>query len=307
MFSHYCVKTFGIENVSREFLFAGSSLVVFFSLQGFLVIPSALRNNLGKFAKKRILRLYPSYTLSLIFTISVVCLAGFMPNLLETLLFFTRELLFFDGIDFHGVSNGAIWAIFIQLQVYIVVFFTAKRIVRMNSMKLWTLFLLFLMSLNYMDAYILSYMDKVGLHYVGAVYTHLFIRYAYFFWIGMFAYRFYDRWIPILYKYAYLLLAIHIVWHMDIISLPKGYCYTDPITVITASLAALGVAYRIGSIKLKYEISYDVFVWHMPVYTALKLFVQDEGWPFIIFCIIITILLSFMSNFFTRKIVSLSN
>ena len=93
---------------------------------------------------------------------------------------------------------------------------------------------------------------------------------------------------------------------MDLFQIPSGYCYTDPITVITASLAAVGIAYRLKKIKFRCEISYDVFVWHMPVYTGLSLFYDQKGWGLVVLSIVITIILSFFSNSISKKIVDYS-
>ena len=307
MFSHYCVRTFGIENVRKEFLYAGSSLVIFFALQGYLVIPSALRNDVKLYLKKRILRLYPSFSLTLITTLIMVCFAGYKPDILDSLVYLIRELFLFDGVEFHGISNGAVWAIFIQIQIYVVAYVSASKLYKIDSLKIYITIFILLLVVNYSDKQILKLLDSIGLDFVGAVYTHLFIRYAYFFWIGIMIFKFYNIFIPLLKRYAYIILMFHLVWHYGIIKLPEGYCYTDPVTAITASLAAIGIAYRIGSIKLKYEISYDVFVWHMPVYSTLGLFIDYNGWESIALACSITIILSFLSNRVTTQVVKFLN
>ena len=306
MFSHYCVKTFGIENVYKQFLFAGSSLVIFFMLQGFLATPSVYNNNIKMFIKKRMLRLYPSFIMTLIATVIVVLCNGNDVSVRNVIAYFAKEMLFWSGSDFYGISNGAVWAIFIQLQVYFVLYLTIREMMRINNHYLPLIILVFLIMVNYFDETIRMYIDENISHHLAIAYSYFFLRFAYFFYLGFYIYKYKDIIVPFLSLYAYWLILLHVIWHLDLFQIPSGYCYTDPITVITASLAAVGIAYRLKKIKFRCEISYDVFVWHMPVYTGLSLFYDQKGWGLVVLSIVITIILSFFSNSISKKIVDYS-
>ena len=272
-------------------------------LQGFLVVPSVFRNNTNQFIKKRIFRLYPSYIFTLILTVLIALYINSDINIREIYVYFIKELLLFRGSDFYGISNGAIWAVFIQLQVYFVCYLVARWLIKIDKFAIWLVIFVILLAINYLDKYLSLIIENTISRPMSIAYSYFFLRFSYFFYLGIMVYKFKDRIIPILSKYAFWLLLLHLIWHLQFIELPSGYCYTDPITVITSSLAAIGIAYRLKKIKLKYEISYDIYVWHMPVYTGLSLLFLPNGYIHIVLSIIVTIFFSFLSNYLSKVIV----
>lgn len=299
MFSHYCVFTVGIQNVYKPALFAGSSLCVFFMLSGFLVGPSVLRHSPKQFIKKRVLRLYPVYVVSLIVTVILASLTNLINvNGGDSLtVWCLRNLIFFEGSELNGISNGAIWAIFIQVQVYIATLLTYKHLNRINSIWVWLLFLFALLILNCNTANIESFLDGHNCHVIWILYSRSFLPYAYFFFIGMFAYKFFGVVVPTLARWWYLFLFLHLLWHMGFVEFPSGFRYTDPVTVLTASAAAIGFAYRYSKIKIKHDFSYDIFVWHMPVITCLYTFGIDKSFMLFVSAICLTTIVSLLTHY----------
>lgn len=302
MFSHYCVHAFGETAIHpyKPFLFSGSSLVVFFFLSGFLIGPSVLRNTWRDYILKRVIRLYPVYVVTLIATLIVADIAGADFGLWQKIKWFVVSL-FMQGAEYGGISNGAIWAIFIQIQVYLIAVLLYKHLHKIESVKWWSLIILFFLICNITYLPFCDFLDYYGLHKLKIIYCKSFIPYLYIFLLGMFVYRFFYRVVPFLKKYALVLLAIHLIWHIGLIEFPHTYCYTDPISVITVSMAATGLAYRIPDLTISKDMSYDIFCWHMPVWTAVVLFSDISGWIKISICIIITVLLSFVTNRFVEQ------
>lgn len=308
MFSHYSINVFGDEAMRyKPLLFAGSSLVVFFCLCGFLVGPSVLRNTKIEFFKKRIIRLYPVFIATLITTVVVVIISGQHVNVIQILKWFFREIIIWRGLDLAGVYNGAIWAISIQIQFYIFSVFTYKWLHSIDSKTFWIGLLIFSLLLNITYVPVCDYLNSIGLRIIKGAYRYSFIPYYFFFLIGMFAYKYFDSIIPFLKKYAYVLLIIHLVWHMGFIEMPPTWRYTDPITALTASMAAIGLAYRLPRIKIKNDLSYDIFCWHMPIITGFALYSEVSGWAKMLICICITLILSYTTNKYVEQKITLTN
>lgn len=102
MFSHYCVRVFGDRITPyKPLLFAGSSLVVFFCLCGFLVGPSVMRNTKVEFFKKRIIRLYPVFLATLITTVFLVFISGQNVKTVQIAKWFAREIVLWGGARFR--------------------------------------------------------------------------------------------------------------------------------------------------------------------------------------------------------------
>lgn len=98
MFSHYCVRAFDDDVMPyKPLLFAGSSLVVFFCLCGFLVGPSVLRNTKVVFFKKRIIRLYPVFLTTLIITLAAVFISGQSVKVIQIVKWFAQEITLWGG------------------------------------------------------------------------------------------------------------------------------------------------------------------------------------------------------------------
>ena len=200
------------------------------------------------------------------------------------------------GAEIGGISNGAMWAIFVQIQFYVFSAFTYKWFHAIESKVVWGSLILLALALNCFYIPLSDYLNSTSMHILRGLYRCSFVPYWFYFLIGVVSYRFFDAIVPFLKRYAYLLLIIHIVWHIGLVKIPSTYCYTDPITAITASMAAIGLAYKLPKINIKIDLSYDIYCWHMPVITAFAILCGIGGWTKIILCIGITLLLSFLTN-----------
>lgn len=128
MVSHYTVLLIGKENVFYEkWLFAGASLVAFFVICGFFLIPSLSKMEGKKYIVKRIIRIYPLYIISIFITVGAAYIVPIVrggytyPSVLEAGKYAIKMIIKPNTYVINGISNGAIWAIFIELQVYILV------------------------------------------------------------------------------------------------------------------------------------------------------------------------------------------
>ena len=297
MFSHYNVHTFGLENVFKPIFFAGSSLCVFFVLSGFLVGQSVLRNSRKTFLKKRVLRLYPVYLCTLFFSIIAVFIFEERVEIFKCLRWFGGEL-FFKGKELYGVSNGVTWAIFVQIQVYIAAMFFYPVLNKIKKIEIWLMILFVLLMLNLLYGYINEFFCNVGFNF----YSITFFPYAYFFFLGIIVFQFFNRIVPFLVKYCWLFLVVHLVWHLHLIPFPKIYLYTDPITVVTAAAAAIGFAYKKPYFSKIKDLSYDIFIWHMPIYTFINSYTAFAGWAKILICLVLTFFFSYLTHRFVERV-----
>ena len=96
------------------------------------------------------------------------------------------------------------------------------------------------------------------------------ISYAYIFLVGLFCYRFFDELIPYLEKKWAWILCLYVVVRFVILKtigltgVNLGVNY-DVFSATLLSFISIGIAYRLGEIRFKHELSYGLFLWHMVV------------------------------------------
>lgn len=305
MFSHSCIHIIGDE-VDKRFLFAGASLVVFFVLCGFFLLPSLNNNSNKNYIIKRIMRIYPVYLMSVLLMCLIsglisFCYYGEMLKIKDIIKFIIKMLIKPNGYDLAGISNGSVWAIFIELQIYVFALFFKRILLRINNKGIWGSILFIGVVLNLFHEMIIIGLQNIGFHIIALLYANSFIPYFYYFCIGIIVYKFFDEIVPILTKYVWISTIIFGLWHTTVkyfwvkISI-WGY-YTDPITVFTVAAMAIGWGYRLGEKRLNTDISYDIYIWHMIVVTTILACCEKRSIIVVLVACFITILISIISNY----------
>lgn len=97
------------------------------------------------------------------------------------------------------------------------------------------------------------------------------IPYLYVFLIGMFVYAYFEDVIGLLRDKIWLILCGYILWNYCAKSLvphPLGH-YADIMTGVGVCLITLGLAFKLGKRRIKYEISYGLYIYHMIVINVM--------------------------------------
>ena len=138
------------------------------------------------------------------------------------------------------------------------------------------------------------------------------IPYFYIFMLGMFVYKFRERMLPVIKEKVWLLFACYIIIKVLLMNINMPISLGVNYDIFTASLlsfAVIGIAYRLGTIRFKNEISYGIFIWHMIVVNIAIEIIKINGWGQNISMrcmlgligLLVTILASYISTVFVER------
>lgn len=295
MLSHYYVQIWAGDLIPmRPFLYAGSSMCILFILSGFLIGPSVLRHSKIEFIQKRILRLFPVYYVYMVLAVILVVACNKNVEIKHIFEWVVKNMFFLFQTDLYGIKNGPVWAIFIQIQFYLLLMVVYRFLYKVENKIIWIIIFIFLVFLNLITE---TLVDN-GITW----YKRTLFPYMYYFFIGMYASRFFDSVVLFCRKWAVLFLVLHFFWHIGCIEFPLPYQYADPISVLTIAIAIIGFAYYLPTgFSMSRDLSYDIFIWHMPVLTFLKHYTSLEGNTIFACGVFVTILFSYITNICVEK------
>lgn len=200
-------------------------VVILFSMSGFLVSASIERSkNKKEFFAKRVLRMYPELWVCTIVNFLIVCFLAY--KLLDKSIFIWLLTQIF-GIaytpsclkDFAtGSVNGALWTIFTELQLYIILGIVYNWIKKFDKKK-WIVLLGFLAACNVLADFVSSSSDGA----IAKIIERFFLTYALWFFIGVFCYVKRERMISLLKKMVVPLLFLYVICKFLPIDIPGYY------------------------------------------------------------------------------------
>lgn len=276
----------GIRHIAL--LFPG--VVILFSMSGFLISASYERMKTRReFFLRRILRMYPELWICTIVNLGIVCFL--VPELLD------RSMILWLGTQIFGIANtpdclktfatgsinGALWTVFTEMQLYILLGITYPYLKRLKN-KYWAILLVILAGLNLTcDAW-------EGGSIVSKLIGRSFVPYALWFFIGVFCCQRRQDILLILRNAFFPMLIVYLVIESVNIKLP-GY-YADIVTSILLPFMVIGCGYCLPKIRLKVDLSYGMFLYHwivlniivhfdlmnkLPWYVAVSLFMAGTA------------------------------
>jgi peptidoglycan/LPS O-acetylase OafA/YrhL len=295
---------------------------IFFVVSGFLITGSLERNikTLNKFIINRILRIFPALWVCVIFTV-ILILYDFPKSNISLLLdnsfiiwivgqlsffqFWTPEILRFWGV---GTPNGSLWTIIVELQFYI----TLPIIIILGNKYLkHTLFIiLFSFFISLASNFYLGSLSEYSMMYKLCSVT--LIPYLYNFLFGVLAYKYWGLinkfvegkfffWI-LLYVFYFVILGI--LLNIDV----NQYLMTNLLQFISNILlgfvtlsAAFSRNYLSNKILKNNDISYGVYIFHMPVINFMIQRKLVGYYSYLIIALFITIILGYFSWIFVEK------
>jgi peptidoglycan/LPS O-acetylase OafA/YrhL len=270
------------DNLLFEILELFPGVPIFFFISGYLISKAYERspNNL-EYAKNRILRLYPALIVCIAVNIMMVGATGYFSiseasNSDIALLFFGKTTFFqFYNPDFmrafgDGVLNGSLWTICIELQFYILTPLLYKA--SGNNREIKKIFLISLIPIFLVanrSLYLLApeFNDEVW----WKLYRVSFAPWFYMFLTGILFQRNFDYISSFIEKIPFvpmLLLYIGVALVLNRHGFQVGNEISPLLFVILIPVvfrAAYFLPNKINSLMQGNDISYGVYIWHMPI------------------------------------------
>lgn len=255
-----------------------------FVTSGFLISASFDRSQSKKsYLKKRTLRLYPGLLGA--FAISFLCViligggyAHLSYSVKDIIAWIASQVTVFQfytpaSIEVYGVGNpnGALWTISLEIQMYILIMLILPRMKRMKANSLFGV-LVAALAVNALFPFTKNYLPEIAFKLINVT----FIPYAYYFLIGMIVYIKKETIVPLLTMVFWpMLLCYGVIWWITSrgVSYPVGH-YTNILVGPLLCLLTLSGAYKFGKIRLRHDLSYSIYLYHMIVINALVMF----GW-----------------------------
>jgi peptidoglycan/LPS O-acetylase OafA/YrhL len=264
---------------SVSLLFPG--VVILFTISGFLIPASFERSGSNRiYFRKRVLRLYPElWVCTLVNLAFLFILAGkkLDRGILVWLATQAVGFAYTPGClkDFAtGSANGALWTVFVEIQFYIIVPFLWPLLKKAGRVG-WGAVLAAGLLLNIGSR---AFADLVPDSMASRLLERLLIPYLIWFLTGMFLYRYREKWIPVLKRGVWLLLAVYVllravpvfsgVYQWEQL---HGY-YAGVLTTLLVPVITIGLAYRIPAKRIRTDLSYELFLYHWIVLNGIVYF-----------------------------------
>lgn len=236
---------------------------VFFVISGFLIAASSDNTpSFTEFIKKRFKRIYPALWVGT--AVSVFIMLFFVTvNLKEIILYIIGQCTFLqfwtpNSLRNYGVGtpNGSLWTIVVELQFYILIYFMYKKL-KKSSLKtcLSTIVTCIILSIGFI--YIKPHIPDV----VYKLLLETVLPYLYMFLIGTFIYKYKEIILPFIVKHFNVLFVATVIFHF--IPWKINAVYIDPISGVLIGVTAIAFAFKFKTIKIKNDISYGVYIYHM--------------------------------------------
>lgn len=292
MFLHYSSYSMILsENLSvrgaavmdgiRRFALVFPGVVILFAMSGFLISASFERSgNRKEFFGRRVLRMYPELWICTIVNLAVVCVL--VPELLDgsvvlwalTQIFGIANTPECLKLFATGSINGALWTVFTEMQLYIVLGIAYPYLKKMGN-GCWAALLTMLAAVNVVCG---EAAQKLG-GILPKLIERMFLPYALWFFIGVFCYRKRRRILPVLKLACLPMMVVYLVIESVSVELP-GY-YADIVTGIVLPFAVIGGGYLLPKIRLKPDLSYGMFLYHWIVLNIMVHYdlINKLQWP----------------------------
>ncbi len=311
-----------VEKFGKYFAFYFSGVPIFFTVSGFLIFWSFDRNSnqLLKYFKNRVLRLFPALWFCLFITVGLVLL-DYEKDIFQLILdqnfifWFVAQLTFFqfwtpDVLRFWGVGtpNGSLWTIIIEIQFYLLVPLIHYFTKIFNTYKLLVIMILGVFSL--ILNYYIGQIDVEDIKYkLGGVFI---LPYLYNFILGVLGYLYWQKikfYIEGKFIYWAILYFIYINLFGNYLGIDLNSYFVNSLFHIITNLLLAGLvlsfAFSFNNLSNKIlkhnDISYGVYIYHMLV---INFFVHRgliNNVKYFIFTFVFTVLLALFSWLFIEK------
>lgn len=269
MFLHYTGYALKLSSSGNDFMYIlrcivsfFPGVVVLFSMSGYLISASFERSKSKKeFFVKRVFRLYPELwgcTLINVIVVSVLAREQLDKSIvvwLITQVFGIANTPSCLSNFATGSINGALWTIFTEIQLYIVLGIIYPFLKKF-SIKKWGLLIGIMACINV----VCGFLSKENNGMISKMIERLFIPYAVWFFIGVFCYVKRNIVLPYLKKRIVLIIIVYFLIQLFCNNIP-GY-YANIVVGILCPLIVVGGAYTLPAVRISYDITYGMFLYH---------------------------------------------
>lgn len=186
-----------------------------------------------------------------------------------------------------GSINGALWTIFTEMQLYIVLGLTYNWLKKLSTNR-WLTLLAFLSACNIGTDFVVTTVGGA----IAKIIERFFLTYALWFFIGVFCYVKREQLMPALKKIIPVLLIAYVFSYLLPIEIP-GY-YVNIAVGILLPLIVIG-GYCLPKIRISCDLSYKIFLYHWIVLDVIVHFDMMNKWPWYISFIIFTVASIFLA------------
>ena len=276
-------------------LFTG--LPLFYAISGYFMWLSIRNSNsFLQYLKKRFWRIYPELWFAVAIELIVLLLLYNKPvNWLDFGIFAVTQSTIFqfwtpDSLKGYGCGcpNGSLWTIGIFIQFYFVVYFVHKKL-HSKSKVVWLTVVLLSMLVAYIS---FAFEDKISSNMLFKLYKNTFIPYFWIFMLGAVAAEYKEKILPFCKKFfgVFLFLAAFLA----LIGFDVKLHYRVFNTILLF-LGWLGFGYVLPQFKLKTDLSYGIYLYHMTVINAFIMFGKIKEPYYIVMVIILSCIMSWIS------------
>ncbi len=279
MYGHIIVHLEISSNIYFDRLFGVFlGVPVFFTLSGFLIWFSiertANKEGYPKYIKKRFWRIYPEMWIAIAVEIIIMCILYREWSVRDTALFtLTQSTLFQfwtpDSLRGYGCGtpNGSLWTICVSIQFYIISWFLYK-LLKNRKWFVWVIAVIVSIIISELGK---VFVESIHNEILCKLYDQTIIRYLWLFLFGMGLACFFDKVIPFCRKWWPVFACMGVIVSITGLDFSVGYGVLKTFFVL---LAIVGFSYQFPRLKLKNDISYGVFIYHMTVVNVMITF----GW-----------------------------
>ena len=274
---------------------------IFFAMSAFLICASVERSkSVKEYMFKRFIRIYPELWMAVILN-AVIVFAILGTPVIKGLAVWLFIQSFGVALTPHtfdsfatGSLNGAMWTIFVMIQSYVVLYFAYKYLKRLKT-KGWIILISVFAAINMSFTYVQGVFEQLA--------SRTIIPYALWFLLGAMLYIKRERAIPLLKKYFWVYSGIYIIFSLintiKYLGIPGYYC--SIIHGIFLPLITVGFAYKFKNIKIKNDISYEIYLFH---WIVINLMVYFNVFSYVnwIICLVIYVLSVFAISYIANSI-----
>lgn len=242
---------------------------ILFVLCGFLAAKSISARGTKPWLIRRAVRVIPAFWVCiLVNTFIILAVYNTKPSVKEFIIYFATQFL---GLNFYtgewlrgygvGTPNGVLWTIGVQIQFFLIVPLI-HRCMKQKRFGVWCATIGGLMILSIICNRSMSFLPDI----LGKLINVTVIPYLYFLMLGMMAWYFRDRLIPLLAKYKWWLVLAYVAWGLAEIFFQFPHLFDGNIynTVTTVLLGCIIFAFAFsGKWRMRHDWTYGFYLYHM--------------------------------------------
>ncbi|UBM59735.1 acyltransferase [Marinilongibacter aquaticus] len=327
-FTHFNVQAPFADQI-KGFVYLLPGVPIFFTISGFLIYQSLERNRdkLKKYFVNRALRIYPALYVCLAFTLLLLIISrelnwdvAFKGSFIAWLFAQLSMFQFYHIPEFDswgvGRPNGSLWSISVEVQFYLFLPILVLFIMPLSKKK-WgkNLLVLGIAALSiYYNIWLNTHLNENQTLY--KIMDVFLMKYLYFFCMGILIHLNFDWlkkylvgkawfWIPFFILFTLVfrnwLNLFENVYETNVLGLAGEIILS--LTTISAAYSAPGISERLlrGN-----DLSYGIYIYHMPVFNYLMMEYPSLNWAqFITICLSILMIASLSWSIVEKNVLKL--